>query len=209
MCRDEREELHGALKHETVALRCDVDANPPLVSFQWTFNNSGDLNEVPVTRYTSSATTSHLNYTPVSDMDYGTLACWGTNAVGHQKVPCVFQVVAAGTPLSPGGPGPSLRCLNGPASCRSPVPVNKLHDHEPDGRFAARRVLGELRRRTAADVPDGTPGTSHAPAQEELDGDTGSSRVRYLRTRVWDVVSGESGRNHLITSSLQAFFNIT
>lgn len=95
-CRDDREELHGALKHETVALKCEVDANPPLVTFQWTFNNSGDLNEVPVTRYTSSSTVSTLNYTPVSDMDYGTLACWGTNAVGQQKVPCIFQVVAAG-----------------------------------------------------------------------------------------------------------------
>ncbi|KAK6638830.1 hypothetical protein RUM43_007099 [Polyplax serrata] len=98
-CRDDREELHGALKHETVALKCEVDANPPLVTFQWTFNNSGDLNEVPVTRYTSSSTVSTLNYTPVSDMDYGTLACWGYNSVGHQKVPCIFQVVAAGHPF--------------------------------------------------------------------------------------------------------------
>ena len=95
-CKDDREELYGALKHETVALKCEVDANPPVVTFQWTFNNSGDLTDVPPTRYTSHGTVSHLNYTPVSDMDYGTLSCWGSNAVGHQKSPCVFQVVAAG-----------------------------------------------------------------------------------------------------------------
>lgn len=39
---------------------------------------------------------SRLNYTPTSDLDYGTLSCWGRNAIGFQKSPCVFQVVAAG-----------------------------------------------------------------------------------------------------------------
>ncbi|XP_065338846.1 B-cell receptor CD22-like isoform X3 [Cloeon dipterum] len=98
-CRDEREELLGALKHETVVVRCEVDANPPIVSFSWTFNNSGDVAEVPHSKTTSDATTSRLNYTPVADMDYGTLACWGTNAVGRQRTPCIFQVVAAGRPF--------------------------------------------------------------------------------------------------------------
>lgn len=32
-------------------------------------------------------------------MDYGTLSCWGQNAVGHQKSPCIFQVVTAGKPF--------------------------------------------------------------------------------------------------------------
>jgi hypothetical protein len=95
-CKDDREELLGALKHETVALKCEVDANPPLVTFHWTFNNSGDLAEVPPSRFTSVGSVSRLNYTPVTDMDYGTLACWGFNAVGHQRSPCIFQVVAAG-----------------------------------------------------------------------------------------------------------------
>jgi hypothetical protein len=95
-CKDDREELLGALKHETVTLKCEVDANPHLVTFHWTFNNSGDLAEVPPSRYTSVGSVSRLNYTPVSDMDYGTLACWGSNAVGHQRAPCIFQVVAAG-----------------------------------------------------------------------------------------------------------------
>lgn len=96
VCKDEREELYGALKQETVALRCEVDANPALVTFHWTFNNSGDLTEVPPGIFTNEGTVSRLNYTPVSDMDYGTLACWGVNEVGHQRTPCVFQVVAAG-----------------------------------------------------------------------------------------------------------------
>lgn len=95
-CKDDREELLGALKHETLTLRCEVDANPHLVTFHWTFNNSGDLAEVSPSRFTSVGSVSRLNYTPVTDMDYGTLACWGSNAVGHQRSPCIFQVVAAG-----------------------------------------------------------------------------------------------------------------
>lgn len=39
----------------------------------------------------------HLNYTPSSDVDYGTVSCWARNAVNVQLNPCVFQVVAAGT----------------------------------------------------------------------------------------------------------------
>lgn len=95
-CKDDREELYGALKHETVLLRCEVDANPPFVTFHWTFNNSGDLTVVAASQYTSIGTISQLNYTPVSDMDYGTLSCWGSNTVGNQRNPCVYQVVAAG-----------------------------------------------------------------------------------------------------------------
>lgn len=33
-------------------------------------------------------------------MEYGTLACYGENAVGQQKVPCLFQLVAAGKLIS-------------------------------------------------------------------------------------------------------------
>lgn len=32
----------GALKHETLALKCEVDASPPADSFHWTFNSSGE-----------------------------------------------------------------------------------------------------------------------------------------------------------------------
>lgn len=50
-CKEEKEELYGALKQETVALKCQVDANPPLVTFKWTFNNSGEQTDVPPSRY--------------------------------------------------------------------------------------------------------------------------------------------------------------
>lgn len=34
-------------------------------------------------------------------MDYGTLMCWADNAVGQQKEPCVFHIIAAGKPDPP------------------------------------------------------------------------------------------------------------
>lgn len=34
-------------------------------------------------------------------MDYGTLMCWADNAVGQQREPCVFHIIAAGKPDPP------------------------------------------------------------------------------------------------------------
>ncbi|XP_076164460.1 nephrin isoform X2 [Ptiloglossa arizonensis] len=92
------EEIHGALKHETISLVCEVEASPTSVTFHWTFNSSGDLNDIPSTKYTNEGTSSRLNYTPSSDMDYGTLGCWASNVVGPSKQPCLYQVIAAGRP---------------------------------------------------------------------------------------------------------------
>lgn len=39
---------------------------------------------------------SRLNYTPASDLDYGTISCWARNTIDSQKTPCLFQIVAAG-----------------------------------------------------------------------------------------------------------------
>lgn len=47
ICAVEHEELLGALKHETLTLKCEVDASPPAESFHWTFNSSGEQTELP------------------------------------------------------------------------------------------------------------------------------------------------------------------
>ncbi|XP_061722013.1 nephrin-like [Cydia pomonella] len=92
-------EVYGALKQETVQLLCSVDSNPAPVSFTWTFNSSGEQTQIPARSYTKSGFTSTLRYTPVTDMDFGTLSCTATNAVGRQEAPCVYKVVAAGKPM--------------------------------------------------------------------------------------------------------------
>ncbi|CAB0044186.1 unnamed protein product [Trichogramma brassicae] len=108
VCKDgSTTQVVGALKHETISLVCGVQSKPPPTSFQWTFNNSGELQNVPSTRYTQMRpqhlVTNHwhgsrLNHTPASEMDYGTIGCLATNSIGTQKVPCLFQIIVAGKP---------------------------------------------------------------------------------------------------------------
>lgn len=116
VCKEGKSEVVvGALKQETVSLVCSVESHPAPVTFHWTFNNSGELVEVSHSRYSHVSAPgtpsvadnlreyqqfhgSRLNYTPVTEMDYGTVACWASNQVGKQRTPCLFQVIAAGRP---------------------------------------------------------------------------------------------------------------
>ncbi|XP_048507563.1 hemicentin-2-like isoform X2 [Athalia rosae] len=116
VCKEGKSEVVvGALKQETVSLVCAVESRPPPLTFHWTFNNSGELVEVAQSRYPNVQSPgtpsiaeslreyqrfhgSRLNYTPATEMDYGTVACWASNQVGRQRTPCLFQVIAAGRP---------------------------------------------------------------------------------------------------------------
>ncbi|XP_025832974.1 hemicentin-1 [Agrilus planipennis] len=101
-CRFNKTILVGASKEESVNITCEVQADPPAKSYRWKFNNSGETMEVASEMFvdTSNGTISMLSYTPISDLDYGTLSCWAINAVGYQNEPCLFQVVSAGKPFS-------------------------------------------------------------------------------------------------------------
>ncbi|XP_044013453.1 nephrin-like [Aphidius gifuensis] len=119
VCKEGKNEVVvGALKQETISLICATESHPEPLTYQWTFNNSGELVEVQQqSRFThlsgipngpnSIAESlkeyqqfhgSRLNYTPATEMDYGTVACRATNQVGKQLTPCLFQVIAAGRP---------------------------------------------------------------------------------------------------------------
>lgn len=50
----------------------------------------------------STGTSSTVTYTPVTELDYGTLLCTAVNQIGRQKVPCVFHIIAAGKYISSG-----------------------------------------------------------------------------------------------------------
>ncbi|XP_043654043.1 uncharacterized protein LOC122620578 isoform X2 [Drosophila teissieri] len=90
----------GASLEEAVPIPCRVNSDPPEIDFEWTFSTSGEHFEVP-----SVETVSELIYTPKGERDYGTLACYGRNAIGKQSDPCVFQVVPAVTQSLLGGSG--------------------------------------------------------------------------------------------------------
>ncbi|XP_018560909.1 neural cell adhesion molecule 2 [Anoplophora glabripennis] len=100
-CKYEKVMVVGASRGESVDIVCEIESDPPAMSYRWKFNNSGETLDVAAERFakTSNGSVSVLRYTPVSELDYGSLSCWATNSVGHQVNPCVFQVVAAGKPF--------------------------------------------------------------------------------------------------------------
>ncbi|XP_053631281.2 protein turtle homolog B [Cherax quadricarinatus] len=98
VCRNPQMTYHGAARHEEVNIACYLDAHPPPMSFRWTFNNSGESADIPKEHIQPLESGSTVSYTPNNELDYGTLLCWGTNAVGHQRRPCVFHVFPAGKP---------------------------------------------------------------------------------------------------------------
>ncbi|XP_022661283.1 uncharacterized protein LOC111250378 isoform X2 [Varroa destructor] len=103
-CREQQRRVYGVDLHETTQIRCDLDADPDSeIEYTWAFNNSqgkrAELNPLNSTPHRSSR--SILNYKPITEQDYGELLCYGSNAVGHQLVPCVYHIVAAGSPDPP------------------------------------------------------------------------------------------------------------
>ncbi|XP_052871050.1 uncharacterized protein LOC128276633, partial [Anopheles cruzii] len=110
----------GASLDETVPVPCHVAADPLDVSFDWNFSNSGERFEVASGQFNllqdfhsadggitqsrydadedNSETIYELLYTPKSEREYGTLACWAKNSIGKQLEPCLFQVVPAAKP---------------------------------------------------------------------------------------------------------------
>ncbi|XP_047511176.1 hemicentin-2-like [Pieris napi] len=92
----------GAALDESLHVQCSVHADPADITFLWQFNNSGESFNVSPARYgTLNGSTSELRYTPASERDYGALTCRGTNAVGRQLQPCIFQIVPAARPAPP------------------------------------------------------------------------------------------------------------
>lgn len=72
VCATDREELLGALKHETLQLKCEVDASPPAESFHWTFNSSGEQTELPARLHSSEVSfCTRLFFHPIFDLREG------------------------------------------------------------------------------------------------------------------------------------------
>jgi len=96
VCKQERNVIVGVSKGERVSIKCELEADPQEVSFRWDLATTGQMIQVSPSRYSSFASTSLLHYAPATNLDYGSLFCRGSNVVGSQMAPCVFQVVAAG-----------------------------------------------------------------------------------------------------------------
>ncbi|XP_053204377.1 protein turtle homolog B-like isoform X2 [Panonychus citri] len=96
VCKERQKALYGAARMESVKIKCDLEADPPDVTFAWSFNNSNE--NIELTNHSSDGASSIVTYVPKTEYDYGTLFCWGKNSVGSQSEPCVFTVIPAGPP---------------------------------------------------------------------------------------------------------------
>lgn len=96
-CKPNQTKVYGIAKNEVVNITCEVEANPTDLHFRWKFNNSVESEDLRSELVNKSGTTiSVITHMPVLEVDYGTLLCSATNKVGHQRIPCVFHVIAAG-----------------------------------------------------------------------------------------------------------------
>ncbi|XP_012060705.1 PREDICTED: neural cell adhesion molecule 1 [Atta cephalotes] len=103
-CRKDNERREIAVaRHETILLKCEVEALPDdYVRFSWTYNGTvGDVLPMPNSRVENKGLVSMLEYTPNTETDYGTLACWASNGIGRQRTPCIFNIVPAKPPQPP------------------------------------------------------------------------------------------------------------
>ncbi|XP_053599796.1 hemicentin-1-like isoform X2 [Plodia interpunctella] len=103
LCRSKEIKMIGAALQEPCSVVCEVDAFPPPDTFEWTLNNSAGSIKVDPIRFTVNAKEgkSVLTYTPVSEVDYGTLSCRATNLAGQQTIPCIYTLLPATRPDPP------------------------------------------------------------------------------------------------------------
>ncbi|XP_030369687.1 nephrin [Scaptodrosophila lebanonensis] len=92
----------GAINMHSIQVKCEVDADPPdSVKFSWTYNNTRNVSPVLNSRIQSNGLASTVTYLPQTDSELITLACWASNAVGRQTVPCLVHILPANAPEAP------------------------------------------------------------------------------------------------------------
>ncbi|CAH0550167.1 unnamed protein product [Brassicogethes aeneus] len=76
ICRSEQKKIYGVARRETAKVLCEVESYPPPDTFEWSFNNSAETINVPDSRYMPGEHnfSSSLTYTPVTELDYGTVS---------------------------------------------------------------------------------------------------------------------------------------
>ncbi|XP_055701884.1 nephrin-like isoform X1 [Phlebotomus papatasi] len=99
VCRPGQVQAYGVGRQETAKISCELEANPNDLNFTWKFNNSAmEFVDLPVSQMTVDRAKSIMHYTPMTEQDYGTLLCWGSNELGFQLEPCIFTINPAGKP---------------------------------------------------------------------------------------------------------------
>ncbi|KAK4885048.1 hypothetical protein RN001_001319 [Aquatica leii] len=101
VCRPGQPKIYGVARQEIAEIRCELEANPTDVQFTWKFNNTDNsilTVDLPQNLIVNDRARSIASYQPMTERDYGTLLCSGTNEIGDQREPCIFYINPAGKP---------------------------------------------------------------------------------------------------------------
>ncbi|XP_055539948.1 nephrin isoform X2 [Wyeomyia smithii] len=99
VCRPGLVTTYNVGRYEQAKISCELEANPTDVAFVWKHNTSvSETLDIPSTHVSSEQAKSIFRFKPISESDYGTLLCWGSNEIGIQAEPCVFNLIPAGKP---------------------------------------------------------------------------------------------------------------
>ncbi|XP_065284860.1 neural cell adhesion molecule 2-like [Dermacentor albipictus] len=98
VCKPDQRHIYGVSRHESVSVRCELEADPADVTFHWRFNSSSSGKRLELASYSHALTRSTALYSPLNEDDFGLLLCWGANEIGKQQTPCNFTIVPAGPP---------------------------------------------------------------------------------------------------------------
>lgn len=99
VCSPDQTLVYGSARQELVTVMCDVMANPSdKLQFDWIFSKGDEKLDMQQSQIRVNGTRSILDYVPRTEMDYGNVLCWATNAVGRQSEPCVYHIIPAGRP---------------------------------------------------------------------------------------------------------------
>lgn len=96
VCKSGQETSFSAVVNKPIHIGCEVESDPDDVTFKWEFNGTSPGGNQQVSPVKGSDVKSILNYTPLTELDFGAFYCWGKNSVGVQKEPCVFVINPAG-----------------------------------------------------------------------------------------------------------------
>ncbi|KAG5672457.1 hypothetical protein PVAND_002584 [Polypedilum vanderplanki] len=99
VCRAGQIHTYNVGRGETAKIQCEVMGIPTDINFVWKFNTSvSELLDMPSSIVTNDKTRSTIHFKPMTEHDYGTLLCYGSNDLGSQTEPCVFHIIPAGKP---------------------------------------------------------------------------------------------------------------
>lgn len=75
---------------------CEIEANPTNLTFIWKFKNTSGITSLLAEHFTTEGTRSLAKFTPLTELDYGSLFCWARNELGMQQEACVYHIIPAG-----------------------------------------------------------------------------------------------------------------